>query len=174
MKLILRTIIFSLVVIIAILFTSCLKSPDEEERTKATEQAELNELLAGLEAKDFDIDTTAMGVYYVIHEEGDGPVITPGDTVTITYEAYHINGFKFDDSDSWYENGEWEFVYPRTDLIPGFNDGLSHMKKDMVAQFIIPSELAYGALGYPPVINAYETIVYMIEMKDIKFLNPGN
>lgn len=169
-----RTIIFTLIAVAATFFTSCLDNPEQEERTKAMEQAELEKLLSDLTGKGFDIDTTALGVFYIIHEQGDGPVVTPGDTLTIAYEAFHINGIKFDDSDSWYENGEWEFVYPQTNLIQGFNDGLSLMKKGMVAQFIIPSELAYGVFGYPPVIDAYETIIYGIELKEIKFHNPSN
>ncbi|MFV0592251.1 MAG: FKBP-type peptidyl-prolyl cis-trans isomerase [Draconibacterium sp.] len=164
-----RTIILAFVTFTAFAFTSCLKTNnDVVERTKAIEQEEINDLLAELTTKGFDIDTTDAGVFYIVYEEGEGPVVTYGDSITITYEAFHINGSLLDDSDYWYENGEWEFEYPDNDLIQGFTDGLSIMNKGMVAQFIIPSELAYGAIGYYPAIDAYETIVYGIKMIDIR------
>jgi len=175
MKMKFRSITFLAFILMATLLTSCFDNNEEEEvRTKAMEQAEIDELLAEMEGQGLDIDTTALGVYYIIHEEGDGPLITDGDTITITYEAYYINGTLLDDSDSWYDNGEWEFVYPQTNLIDGFNDALSVMRKNMVAEFIIPSELAYGAYGYPPVIGAFETIVYGLAVKEVKPHSPSN
>ena len=165
-----RTIIVSLIALTAITLTSCLKTTEEEEReprTKALEQAEREALLTAMIDDDLDVDTTALGVYYVIREEGEGPVIAPGATITIAYNGYHINGGgMFDSSQSW------EFVYPLENLIEGFNDGLSIMKKDMIAEFIIPSHLAYGIYGSPPVIDSYETLLFAIKVIKVKPFSP--
>ncbi|MCK3684774.1 FKBP-type peptidyl-prolyl cis-trans isomerase [Maribellus sp. YY47] len=171
-----KSITFALITMIIVSLTSCIKTNDEEEevRTKAIEQAELDKLLANMEKQGLDIDTTALGVYYIVDEAGEGQTPSDGDTVTITYRGYFTNGVLFDASDYSFENGEWEFVYPGENLIDGFNDALSVMNKNMSAEFIIPSELAYGPTGYYSVIRPYETLIFAIEMKDIKFQNTGN
>jgi len=165
MKLTIRTITFSLIIILAVIFSSCLKSSEEDEvRTKATEQAEIDELISKLESQGIDVDTTSLGVYYIIRNEGEGSVISAGDTITIAYEAYHLSGGQFDATESW------EFIYPMNNLIPGFNNALSIMKKDMLAEFIIPSELAYGIGGQAPVIDSYEPLIFAIKVLKIKAL----
>lgn len=158
-------LIFSFAFIL-VLITSCI-DVDTEDRTYTNEMLELNELLSSLVADGYDIDTTALGVYYVVVEEGTGACPVDGDTISINYNGYFADGTLFDSSDDWATDGIWEFVYGEQSLITGFTDALSVMKASSQMQFIIPSDLAYGSYGYGS-IGAYQTLVFAIEMHEIK------
>lgn len=159
-----------LIAVVAILFTSsCLDdSEDTIQRTQADELNELNALLQNMVQNNVDIDTTNSGVYYIIHEEGSGPLVEPYDTVVIEYEGYFTDGTLFDASSNASPDGKWEFVYMEQSLIQGFNDGLAIMNKGAEVELIIPSSLAYGASGFPPVIGPYQTLIFGVKLHDLR------
>lgn len=169
MKFNLKTFQF-LVSITAILFTaSCIDdNEDTIQRTQADEQAELNQILQNMVQDNVDIDTTNSGVYYVMHETGEGSLVEPYDTVVIEYSGYFTDGTLFDTSSNASPDGKWEFVYMEQSLIQGFNDGLAVMRKGAEVELIIPSSLAYGASGYPPVIGPYQTLVFGVKLHDLR------
>lgn len=149
-----------------VLITSCI-DVDTEDRTYNDEMLELDELLSSLAAQGYDIDTTALGVYYIVVEEGTGECPVEGDTISINYDGYFADGTLFDSSDDWATDGIWEFVYGEQSLITGFTNALSVMNAGSQMQFIIPSGLAYGSYGYGS-IGEYQTLVFAIEMHEIK------
>ncbi|WP_321375944.1 FKBP-type peptidyl-prolyl cis-trans isomerase [uncultured Draconibacterium sp.] len=151
---------------ILVLITSCI-DVDTEDRTYTDEMLELDELLNSLVAQGYDIDTTALGVYYIVVEEGMGACPVDGDTISINYNGYFADGTLFDSSDDWATDGIWEFVYGEQSLITGFTNALSVMNAGSQMQFIIPSDLAYGSYGYGS-IGEYQTLVFAIEMHEIK------
>lgn len=157
--------IFSFALVL-VLITSCI-DVDTEDRTYTEEMLELDELLSSLVAQGYDIDTTTLGVYYIVVEEGTGACPVDGDTISINYNGYFADGTLFDSSDDWATDGIWGFVYGEQSLITGFNNALSVMNADSQMQFIIPSNLAYGSYGYGS-IGAYQTLVFAIEMHEIK------
>jgi len=148
--------------------SSCLSDSKETERTEAIELAELNQLIEKLEARGNDIDTTESGVFYLVREPGEGPLIAAYDTVIISYEGLLTTGQVFDASADWAPDGKWEFVYLDQPLIEGFNVGLALMRKGSEFEFIIPSSLAYGAYGSPPLIGPYETLIFWVKIHDIR------
>ncbi|WP_346859721.1 FKBP-type peptidyl-prolyl cis-trans isomerase [uncultured Draconibacterium sp.] len=154
------------VLLSVLFFTSCIKD-NSEIRTYNDEMVELNELIQTLIADGYDVDTTASGVYYIIHEAGEGDFAKIGDTVSINYEGYLSDGSMFDDSDDWSTDGVWEFVYGEQSLISGFNEALSLMNTNMEAEFIISSDLAYGASGYG-YIGSFQTLIFGVKMIEIK------
>ncbi|MDX8339804.1 FKBP-type peptidyl-prolyl cis-trans isomerase [Draconibacterium sp. IB214405] len=156
-------------VIPLVLFTSCL-DVETDDRTYKEEMIELSDLLSGLVAEGYDIDTTALGVYYVVFNEGVGESPVEGDTLSISYNGYFSDGTLFDTSEEWATDGIWEFVYGEQSLITGFQNALSVMRDSSQMQFIVPSTLAYGEYGYGS-IGAYQTLIFAIEMHDIKPAN---
>jgi hypothetical protein len=165
MRINIKTISFVLSIPI-LLFVSCI-TDDTETRTYEEEMVELDELLSGIIAEGSDVDTTELGIYYVVLEEGEGAFAVESDTVSIVYEGYLNDGTLFDASANWYTDGVWEFVYGEQSLISGFNDALSVMNKNRIVQFYIPSNLAYGAYGSGS-IGAYQTLIFILEMEDLK------
>lgn len=147
-----------------VLISSCI---DIEERTQETERRELNEYLNNLITHGHDVDTTDLGVYYVIVEPGEGPFPKQGDTLTIGYAGYFIDGSMFESTELNSETGDYTFIYKVDPLIPGLEDGLSLMNKGTKMEIIIPSELAYGAKGTMQ-IPKYATLVFVTRMIDIK------
>jgi FKBP-type peptidyl-prolyl cis-trans isomerase len=165
MKKSIKSLSFSILLSL-VFFTSCLED-NTGIRTYNDEMVELNELIKTLIADGNNVDTTSLGAYYIIHETGEGDFAKIGDTVSINYEGYLSDGSMFDDSDGWAADGVWEFVYGEQSLISGFNEALSLMNTNMEAEFIIPSDLAYGAYGYG-YIGSYQTLIFGIKMIEIK------
>lgn len=166
MKRIFKSISFAFVSIVALSMVSC--TPEDDGRTQAQEEAELNELIQVLIQDGYDVDTTDLGVYYITHEPGTGNNAMPLDTISILYEGFLTDGSMFDASQNYYDDGIWEFVFTETPLIPGFDDGLAHMNKGAEMEFIIPSWLAYGAYGSPTAIGPFSTLIFAVKMDDIK------
>ncbi len=149
---------------------SCLDSSEPEIRTPETERLEIEIALANIESQGFDIDTTELGIYYIVHEEGEGPTTVPGDTCFMTYVGYFLDGSVFDASADHYEDGIWEFIFKDIALIPGLEDGLLLSRKGAEIDFIIPSEFAYGAQG-SLAIPPYKPLLFTTRMDDLKPYN---
>jgi FKBP-type peptidyl-prolyl cis-trans isomerase len=163
-------ILFALAIILVT--SSCLTNSGESDpRTPAMEAKEINEAIIKLEAGGYDVDTTALGIYYIMHEAGVDSLdlAQPGDTCYLEYTGYLIDGVVFDSSKEHFEDGIWKFVYKDAEnpLIPGFEDGISLMKKGTIIDLIIPSEFAYGEYGQGP-IPPYATLLFSAHMHDVK------
>lgn len=157
----------ALAIVVAIVATSCLKTDDEENTYSAAEEKALREsYLNNLIEEDHDIDTTANGVYYVVIEEGEGEFARDGDSLTVGYAGYLIDGKIFDTSEWHFPDGKMGFVLGEDSMIPGWEEGMQVMNEGSIVQFIIPSELAYGATGQNS-IPPYQTLIFVIKLFDI-------
>ena len=156
--------------ILSILFTSsCIDNVDDNpnSRNPEKEMRELNVALATLIADGWDIDTTEMGIYYIVHEEGEGPMVSEGDSVSLEYKGYLLGGLVFDATSFRYDDGIWNFVFSSSELIPGFADGLSVMNKGATIDMIIPSQYAYGEKGQG-LIEPFTTLLFTAKLHDLK------
>lgn len=110
------------------------------------------------------VKSTATGLQYKSLKEGTGPQPKATDTVTVNYRGTLMDGSEFDSS---YKRGE-PATFPLNGVIKGWTEGLQLMKKGSKYQFTIPSDLAYGprspGAGIPP--NA--TLIFEVELLDIK------
>jgi len=154
---------------IVVAMASCLNSEDVEEitRTEAQELADLEIYLDTLQNRGLDIDTTALGVYYVVDSLGTGPYPATGDTCVVRYDGFLLNGMLFDTSSSHNAEGTFEFVMDESAFIRGWTDGMRVINEGALVYLIIPSEFGYGATG-SYTIGPYETLIFAIEMVDIK------
>lgn len=156
-----------LAAMIALAVSSCFKKGDEKVYTAEEEKLLRNEYLSNLAAKGHKIDTTNNGVYYVITRKGEGDFAKTGDTLTIGYAGYFVDGSMFDASELHYTDGKMKFVLGKDRMVEGFEEAMTVLNKNAKAEFVIPSELAYGSqgsYGMPP----YQTLVFVIEMFEIK------
>jgi FKBP-type peptidyl-prolyl cis-trans isomerase FklB len=110
------------------------------------------------------VKTTTSGLQYKVVKEGTGPQPKETDTVTVDYRGTLIDGTEFDSS---YKRGE-PATFPLQGVIKGWTEGLQLMKKGAEYQFFIPSKLAYGERAIPPDIGANSTLIFKVELKDIK------
>jgi FKBP-type peptidyl-prolyl cis-trans isomerase len=99
-------------------------------------------------------------------EKGQGAAPAPGDTVVVHYTGWLTNGQKFDSSKD--RQQPFEVEVGRGRVIEGWDVTLAQMRVGDHVRVTIPSELAYGSrspgAGIPP--NA--TLVFEIEMLDVR------
>ena len=162
-----RRFAFAIIFIFPLVYISCLNTDYEPVRTAATEQAELNEVIANLITKGYNVDTTTLGSFYVMNKTGVGDYPKPGDTVSLIYTGFYLDGGIFDASYIHYTDSIWKFVYKSHNLIPGFDEAISLLKKGAEADFIIPSKLGYGSNGSVE-IPAYTPLGFNIKMRNLK------
>lgn len=161
-----RTIALLSVTALIFLIQSCLSTDEPEVRTSETEIEELAQILQTLENKGYDIDTTASGLYYIIHTQGSGAFPQEGDSCYVEYATYFIDGTLLDASAMNYTDAIWKMKYQKDSTITGFYESLGLMNKGTEADFIIPSKLAYGPYGYG-VIPAYTPLLFSIKLHDL-------
>ncbi len=108
--------------------------------------------------------TTSSGLAYKIIQEGKGKVPKETDIVKVHYHGTLINGNVFDSSVERKQPAE----FPLNRVIKGWTEGLQLVKKGGKIKLVIPSELAYGDRGAPPKIPPGSTLVFDVELLDIK------
>jgi FKBP-type peptidyl-prolyl cis-trans isomerase FkpA len=111
---------------------------------------------------------TASGLYYVIHTEGDGPNIKPGDKASVNYTGKFMDGRKFDSNvdSAFHHVMPFELEVGRGKVIKGWDEGLQLLKKGSKATLYIPSPLAYGAQDQRG-IPANSILVFDVEITNI-------
>ena len=162
-----KSILLFLLTISMTIFSSCVKDNNDNLRTLEMEMEELDSYLSDLVSEGYDVDTSDLGIYYILESEGEGPLAQMGDTLSLEYTGYLLDGRVFDASSFHYSDSIWEFVFIENQLIAGFSEGISLMNKGAEINMIIPSELAYGPFGYGP-IGPYTTLVFVTKLHDIK------
>jgi len=168
MKKTMKTILLSLSVLGFITLQSCLNNNDIPSRTPETEQKEIKEAIQQLTSKGYNVDTTNLGVYYIMTKFAPDSLPLPqaGDTCSMIYTGFFLDGIIFDASYYHYADSTWEFKYLETNLIAGFNDGIALLRKGAAAEIIVPSNLAYGATGTNS-IPPYTPLVFSLKMRNL-------
>jgi cyclophilin family peptidyl-prolyl cis-trans isomerase len=106
------------------------------------------------------------GLTYVLDSKVKGLTPKSGDTLTVHYTGYLLNGEKFESS----KDGEAKpitFIYKVQGMIPGFDEGVGMLTKGGQGRFYMPYYLAYGHHHAGP-IKAYSDLIFDIELIDIK------
>lgn len=130
-----------------------------EAAAKKEQEASMKDLVAGF-------DKTDSGLYYKIIQKGDGVKPTSGQTVSVHYKGMLPEGTTFDSS---YDRGTpIDFPVGMGRVIAGWDEGIMLLNKGDKARFVIPSDLGYGAQGAGGVIPPNATLVFDVELMDIK------
>ncbi len=168
--------------LLLLLMLGCLIGCQSQEETKADQQATATKTSSGdpvktqavLDAKAIDkylsdnglkAETTERGLRYIIDRKGDGkekPNLV--SRVKVHYEGRLLNGEVFDSS---IERGE-PIVFPLTNVIKGWQEGIQLLTKGSKATLLIPSGMAYGPKGFPPTIPPNSPLVFSVELIDFE------
>ena len=109
---------------------------------------------------------TSSGLAYKIIKKGTGAKAEAGKTVSVHYTGKLSNGTKFDSS--YDRNQPIEFELGRGRVIKGWDEGISLLNVGSKATFIIPPDLAYGSRGAGGVIPPNATLIFDVELVEIK------
>jgi FKBP-type peptidyl-prolyl cis-trans isomerase FkpA len=97
---------------------------------------------------------------------GTGAEATAGKTVTVHYVGTLTNGSKFDSSRD--RNQGFSFRLGAGQVIQGWDQGVAGMKVGGVRKLTIPPELGYGSRGFPGAIPPNSTLIFEVELLDVK------
>lgn len=148
----------------AMLFTGCGKKESEPENsaTAPAIRAQVEEIAKLYPAAN----STDSGLHFVVEKEGDGPTPRNGQMVTAHYHGTLANGEVFDSS---IERGApFSFMVGTGRVIKGWDEAFLSMKKGEKRKIILPSHLAYGSRGRPPVIPPNSILTFEVELLDFK------
>jgi FKBP-type peptidyl-prolyl cis-trans isomerase len=109
---------------------------------------------------------TASGLAYFMIKQGEGEQATAGKTVSVHYIGKLTDGTKFDSSHD--RNAPIDFPLGEGRVIPGWDEGIALLKVGGKATFVIPPHLAYGARGAGGVIPPNATLIFEVELMQVK------
>lgn len=97
---------------------------------------------------------------------GTGPEAKAGSQITVHYVGMGLKTKKEFDA-SWGKQ-PFSLALGAGAVIKGWDQGLIGMKKGGRRTLVIPPDLAYGPQGFPPAIEANETLVFVVDLIDVK------
>jgi FKBP-type peptidyl-prolyl cis-trans isomerase len=96
----------------------------------------------------------------------DSALVKPGNTVSLDYSGYLLNGYMFDSSVD--RGTPLTYQVGKMSLIQGWAEAVNLMREGEKAQVIIPWQLAYGANGRPPMIPAKADLIFDMHLISVK------
>jgi FKBP-type peptidyl-prolyl cis-trans isomerase len=126
---------------------------------------------AGGFSAELGIDTAAMtktpnGLQYQDVKVGQGAEAKRGSTAVVHYTGWLTDGKKFDSSRD--RGTPFDFEVGAGQVIAGWDLGVAGMKVGGQRKLVIPADLGYGAAGAPPVIPPGATLVFDVELLEVR------
>jgi cyclophilin family peptidyl-prolyl cis-trans isomerase len=97
---------------------------------------------------------------------GAGTEAIAGDNVSVHYVGTLTDGKEFDTSRK--RNQPFRFEIGAGRVIKGWDQGVDGMRVGGKRKLTIPPHLGYGERGHPPVIPAQATLVFEVELLEVK------
>ena len=115
-------------------------------------------------AKEKGAVKTPSGMVYKSIKEGKGKSPNASSTVEVNYRGTLTNGKEFDSS---YKRNQ-SISFPLSGVIPCWTEGVQKMKVGGKAKLVCPPELAYGARGAGSDVPPNATLIFEVELLNIK------
>ncbi len=148
--------------------TEFFKEQEAAQRAKAAENGkkakEEGEKYLAENASKEGVIVTKSGLQYKVLKEGNGKKPQATDSVVCHYEGFLTDGTLFDSS---IQRGE-PATFPLKGVIAGWTEGLQLMQEGAKYRFFIPYHLAYGEAGAAGAIPPYATLVFDVELIEVK------
>ena len=110
--------------------------------------------------------TTPSGLQYMDLVVGSGQVAHAGATAVVHYTGKLTDGTKFDSSKD--RNQPFSFGLGGGRVIKGWDEGVEGMKIGGTRKLIIPPHLGYGSRGAGAVIPPNATLIFEVELLDLR------
>ncbi|MFW6039530.1 MAG: FKBP-type peptidyl-prolyl cis-trans isomerase [Gemmatimonadota bacterium] len=108
---------------------------------------------------------TESGLYYEELEAGSGLAAREGHVLETHYTGWLTTGEVFGTSR---DGSPYTFQLGRHQVPRGIEEGVTGMRIGDVRRLVVPPALGYGPRGQPPAIPPGATLIYEIELLDIK------
>lgn len=152
------------------------KMKQEAEEQKGIDDELIKDFLA---ENSIEAEKTESGLYYMVTKETSGEKPESGDTVKVNYVGKLIDGTVFDTSyeDVAKEAGVYneqreyvplEFPIGKRRVISGWDEGIMLLNEGSEATLYIPSTLGYGPRGSGAVIPPNSTLIFDVELVEVK------
>ena len=132
-------------------------------KREAEEKRKQKELLDQVSA---GYDETESGLRYKILQNGTGKQATKGAVVSVHYKGQLLDGTVFDSS--YKRKQPIDFPLGVGQVISGWDEGIQLLKVGDKARLVIPSNLGYGARGAGGVIPPNATLIFDVELMEVK------
>lgn len=129
------------------------------EAEKAAAEEAMEKLAAGFEK-------TESGLRYQFIQRGEGKKAENGKTVSVHYTGQLPDGKVFDSS--YPRKKPIEFPLGQGNVIEGWDEGIALLQVGDKARFVIPAHLGYGSRGAGGVIPPNATLIFDVELMDVK------
>ncbi len=126
---------------------------------KMAQEEELEKLATGF-------NKTKSGLCYQMLQKGSGTQAEKGKTVSVHYKGQLADGTVFDSS--YKRNQPLDFTLGVGQVISGWDEGIQLLKVGDKARFVIPGDLAYGNAGAGAAIPPDATLIFDVELMDVK------
>lgn len=118
-----------------------------------------------IERRGWDMKKSGTGLRYRIEKEGNGKKARKGMIAKVNYRVKLLSGRLCYSSDS---TGPKSFLIGQDQEVTGLHEGVQYMREGGKAVFIMPAHLAHGLLGDTEKIPMHATLVYHIELLDLR------
>jgi len=134
----------------------------QEEKTEKMKEAGRTFLEEN--AKREEVTTTESGLQYEVLTAAEGPKPKATDQVTVHYHGTLTDGTVFDSS---VDRGQ-PATFGLNQVIKGWTEGVQLMSVGAKYRFVLPYDLAYGERGAGGKIGPYATLIFDVELLEIK------
>jgi len=155
-KLFVLTMALGLAVVLAAPLTAQDTKPANAPQTEKKDESKMHRTPSGLQYEDTKV--------------GTGATPQKGQTCVMHYTGWlWENGAKGKKFDSSVDSGK-PFAFPigQGRVIKGWDEGVATMKVGGKRTLLIPPQLGYGARGYPGAIPPNATLLFDVELLDLK------
>ena len=139
---------------------------EQQQINISSEQEELKYLDHYLKITNTTVKPSPSGLYFIEQIKGTGKKAIAGKKVIVHYTGSFTDGRVFDSSLK--RSQPFEFKLGVGEVIPGWDEGISKMAEGGHATLVIPSKLAYGDKGYGEIISPFTSLVFEIDLIEVK------
>lgn len=152
-----KTITIIIIIVFILAFYFLTQKSDKSETNISNLTPTTMPTLAPSKVTELKIEDTKIGT---------GSAVKAGDTVVMNYLGTFEDGTKFDSS--YDRNQPFETKIGVGQVIEGWDQGIPGMKIGGKRKLTIPYQLAYGENGIPGAIPAKATLIFEVELLNIK------
>jgi FKBP-type peptidyl-prolyl cis-trans isomerase FkpA len=133
----------------------------ERERNAEAYDREKEMLTAFLKDNNLEPQMLESGLGYIKQNTLQGPLPQESQTVNVKYKGMLLDGSVFD-------QGTYAFPLGHGQVIAGWDEGIAYFRKGEKGILYVPSELGYGSRGSNPNIPPFSSLIFEVEVLDIK------